>query len=435
MRRYFIGGALVLVTALGTFFAIGGGPGTGPATGRVQRPARYGGRVWPTAQQSQCFEYPASTNYALSSQDLATGWSAANTGSTNPTPSADTSIAPTCAAAKNIPGCGLVTADRIQVPAVGAAENSFIYQAGCPNQIHSTGWWVCGTAGGVSETGTADIYTGGGTINGSFRCPFTVCPNWTRCTRDNSDPGTTLGIGNFGNLPPVGARAALDIQVWQADCQDSDTITPSIPTAGASVARDAGCVSGATKVLAGMGDSITLASGTGLYPLPVRVAYALDPVDFSYGWIQGGVAGETCADILARWPSVKAQGVTHLFLHCGVNDARTGRTAAAAWADQLALLTDALASGVKPRLVKTLNFEGAVDADPAKVTMINDLKVLQQAWCDSHGLACADPAATMQTGNALINHQGDFLHPNGTGSEQLKTAIYVWAERAAEGWP
>lgn len=380
--------------------------------------------------------YPASTNHALSSQDLFSGWSATATGVSNPTLGNNTSTAPTCAAAKNIRGCGLQTADRIQVPAVGAGQNSFVYQTGCPSETHSTGWWVAGTPGGVSETGTVDIYTGGGVPNGAFRCAFAMHPTWTWCTNNGAAAGTTLAIGNFADLDPIGARPALDIQVWQADCQTSDAITPSIgPTAGVPLARGGSCVLGATRVLAGMGDSITLASGTGLDPLPVRVAYALDGTENSYGWIQGGVAGDTCAQVLARWPAVKAQGVTHLFLHCGVNDARTGVTDAAAWASQVALLDDALASGIKVRLVKTLNFEGAVDADPSKVAMINALKVRQQAWCTAHSLACADPAATMQTGNVLNNHQGDFLHPDATGSELLKTAIYVWAERAAEGWP
>lgn len=385
-----------------------------------------------------CTEYEEATNYVLHSQNLGGGgWALANSAGSNPTITDNTSFAPTCLQIGNdVSGCGLQVADRLQVPAVLSGTSSFAYQTGCPNQVHSTGLWVAGTLGGVSETGSIDVYTGGG-VNGCFSCTFAAYPNWTWCTANNAAAGTTIAIGRYAAAPcATGDRAAIDVQIWQVDCQDADEITPSIgATAGAAVTRDAGCVDAPTRMVAGMGDSITAANGTGVDPLPIRVASALDGLTaYNYDFFQGGVPGERCDEILARWPAAKAAGATHMFLHCGINDVVQDRLPAAIWADQEALISDALASGIRVRLVKTLNFDGSSITTPTRVQRVNDLKVLQQAWCDAHGLACADPAATMQTGDTLINHTGDFIHPNATGQEQLKVAITEWPQRASEGW-
>lgn len=180
-----------------------------------------------------------------------------------------------------------------------------------------------------------------------------------------------------------------------------------------------------------MGDSIMLASGTGLQQVAVRLSEALGD---DYGWIAAGVSGDTCADVLARWPAVADAGVTHLALMCGVNDARTGRTAAQAWADESALLNHALDAGVRVRLVKTLNFDGANDSSSSKVAMINTLREYQQAWCDARGLACADPALALQAGDVLRFHQGDYLHPDTQGSVIFVTILAAWPSRYVEGW-
>lgn len=364
--------------------------------------------------------YPAVTNSVLQSQNVASGWSAENHLSSNPTVTADTSLAPACADVYNIRGCGLVTADRLQVPALADGRVSQIYQSnGCPAGQHSGGVYLKGTSG----SGTLRMYTGQLCV----ACPFTASA-WTRCEAN----GGTSSNGKFslGNIASVGgacsgAMDAVDVQFWQADCQDTPRLTPPILTEAAAVTRPPGYVRGATKLLAGMGDSITASTGTGLVPAPVGVAYLLGP---EYAWIQGGVPGDTCADVLARWAAVAAQSPTHVFVMCGVNDARTGRTAAAAWADLEDILEDARARRMKVRPVLTLNFDGAADSTPTGVAMINTLRASISAWCSANGVQCVNPATDLQTGDALkAEYSDDGIHLNAAGQA-------IFRQHIAQDW-
>lgn len=370
--------------------------------------------------------YPATLNRVLSSQDLASGWSATNTGSSNPTITADYGTSPTCAEAGNLPDCGLTTADRIQVPALSDGQLSIITQgSACPSGAHSAGVWVKGTA----ASGSLDMLAG----DLCTSCPYTT--SWSRCTANGGAASTTFALGNIstvGSGTCQGAKSALDVQVWQMDCQNRSTISPSIgPTGAASLSRPPGHVYAATRKLAGMGDSITYASGSGLFPTPIRVANALGP---QYAWIQGGVPGDTCAQVLARWPAVLAQlsAGDLMFLMCGVNDIRTGVSAATAYTSWAAIMDSAKAAGLRMRPVLTLNFEGASDYDAAKGIALNDLRTLEQAWCTANGVECSDPAAELQTGNEIKApyQQGDGIHLSGAGqvvfAQYIAKGAWVW---------
>lgn len=361
-----------------------------------------------------CTPYPAVTNYVRSSQDLKWGWSSAGGCSVDE----DVAPAPACADSFNTRGCGRVTAGHIHCPAVGEGENAFVYQNNaCPSGTRSAGAFLRARDGG---TATPGLYVGGSVyvyeVNG-----------WTRSKVESVTSGsTTFAIGNFGPRPE------LDVDFWQADCQDSAALLPPVVTGAVPLRREAGCVGSNVRKVAGLGDSIMLASGTGLPQVGVRVAEALGP---DYAAIEAGVAGDTCAAVRARWPSVLDAGVTHLVVMCGVNDARTGRTASQAWGDLSAVLEDALDAGVKVRPVLTLNFEGSGDADSTKVAMVNTLRGSIASWCSSHDIACADPAVALQTGDALkTDLRQDGTHPNAAGSVLFVTHISSWPQRYVEGW-
>lgn len=363
--------------------------------------------------------YPRTQNKVLSSQDLSSGWSATNTGSSNPTITADFGDAPTCAEANNLPGCGLQTADRIQAPALSDTQLSIVYQnSACPSGAHSAGLWTKGTR--------VDLLAGDLCVS----CAASV--DWSRCTASGGAASTTYAMGNVASVGSgdcQGAKGAVDVQVWQADCQNQSTISPSIgPTGGVPLVRPPGHVNAPRYLFAGMGDSITFASGSGLSPAPVRVANALGP---EYAWIQGGVPGDTCEEVLARWPAALAQSPTHMSLMCGVNDIRTGVSAATAYASWAAIMDSAKAAGLKLRPILTLNFEGAVDYDAAKGIALNDLRALQQAWCTANGVECSDPASELQTGNEIKApyQQGDGIHLSGAG--QVVFARFI----AMGSWP
>lgn len=374
-----------------------------------------------------CFVYPAYTNYVLGSSGLSGGyWFATNGHGSYGCAIVGSGPAPECAYSWNAVGCSLTKATRFTCPAVTSGELDIYYQdSACPAGTKSGGIWCASASGTV----TMDFQVGGSCKT----CTCTTTP--TRCILEDAKAGDRIAVGNQSgtNGCAGGPRGSLDVQVWQADCQNTVRLAPPLVTGAATVSKAAGCGQTITKIVAGLGDSITLASGTGVDPLPVRLANTLGP---EWGWIQGGVAGDTCADVLARWPTIKAAnpGITHVAIMCGVNDARTGRSAAQAWADEQSIIDDALTRGYKVRLIRTLNFKNNSEANPAKVQMINDLNTLQQAWCDSHSLACASPETTMEVADVLINHQGDFLHPDTTGTAQLNTAITSWPQRTAEGW-
>lgn len=360
-----------------------------------------------------CEPYPAVTNYVRSSQDLMWGWSSAGGCAVE----GGVVVAPSCAASFNTRGCGLMTAGRIRCPAVASGVNAFVYQSDvCPSGMRSAGAFFRASDGG---TATPGLYVGGSVY-------VYEVGGWVRSKVEGVTSGsTTFAIGNFGPAP------ALDVDFWQADCQDSLTLLPPVVTGAVPVRREAGCVPGQTRKLWVGGDS-TMTATDGLQAAAVRFAHALGP---SYGWLDGAESGSTCAGVRARWAVARDAGVTHAALFCGVNDARTGRTAEEAWADQEAVLSDAVDAGIPVRLIRTLNFEGAGDADETKVARINTLRGYQQAWCAANNRKCADPAVALQTGNAIkTEFQQDPTHPNAAGHQHLDAEVTSWPARYAEGW-
>lgn len=240
--------------------------------------------------------------------------------------------------------------------------------------------------------------------------------------------GASVVTSSYQSLTGTGSTAAASITptVMAFGELASNAATGAVVrNACFSLNGSAGCTSveagHATKVLATMGDSILL--GTGASVKSQELIWAMLGTDFSH--IEGAVANQTCAEVAARWAAVKAQGVTHLVTMCGVNDARLDNTAAAAFAAQEAMLDDALASNIKVRLVLTLNFEGAADANPTRIAMINDLRTLQQAWCTANSVTCANPASILQTGNQIQAkyHQGDYIHLNDLGASVYSSII------------
>ena len=361
-----------------------------------------------------CTAYPAVTNHVRSSQDLMWGWSSYGGCSVE----TNTTMAPACAESFNTRGCGRQTAGRIHCPAVADGVNAFVYQSDvCPSGMRSAAAYLRASDGG---TATPGLYVGGAVYANEVS-------GWVRVGVENVATGsTTFAIGNFGPRP------ALDVDFWQADCQDSAVLLPPVVTGARPVRREAGCVASSVRKVAGLGDSIMLASGTGLPQVAVRVAEALGP---DYAPVEAGVAGDTCADVRARWPALRDAGVSHLVVMCGVNDARTGRSASQAWEDLSAVLADASDAGVKVRPVLTLNFEGAGDADATKVATINTLRGYIAAWCVANNVACADPAAALQSGDALkTEYRQDGTHPNAAGSTLFVSMLTSWPQRWEEGW-
>lgn len=103
---------------------------------------------------------------------------------------------------------------------------------------------------------------------------------------------------------------------------------------------------GAVRSLVGLGDSIMAGSD-----IPTPLATAVQVLGPGSYYVNAGIAGQTSADISARWLSTESaicgiQRCTHLWLEGGTNDLRfVANAPAAVIANMLTVVDDALSRG------------------------------------------------------------------------------------------
>lgn len=147
-----------------------------------------------------------------------------------PTVTADYGVAPD----------GTTTADRIEFPATSSGRVSILYQTdGCPSGNVAVSCFVRGLDGG----GTIDIGLGDGPSG--YRggaCNF-INTSWSRCYVEGMEINTGGAISFFlgsGSAALEGTpREASDVLVSRCQCENGSTVSPSIPTAAATVTRAA----------------------------------------------------------------------------------------------------------------------------------------------------------------------------------------------------
>lgn len=170
----------------------------------------------------------ARTNSTVRSQQIDNAaWTLGQTGVPGvPTVTADQATAPD----------GTLTADRVQIPATIAGQNSFAGQTGgCP----------------VSTTAVSSLFVRGNGSSGTMDvCLFTTGPcvscafvagSWSRCPTPSGTTGPS-GDWYFGNLTNMNGgttRSANDVFVWGAQCEAGAYATSYIPTTSAAVTRNA----------------------------------------------------------------------------------------------------------------------------------------------------------------------------------------------------
>lgn len=132
---------------------------------------------------------------------------------------------------------GTTTADRVQIPATGAAHYALLYQSLSLTGAASASALVKGNA----TSGTTDIclYNNGGSVYGCAPCTY-VAGSWTKCKVENVPSGAangTLLIGNASLYNGGTARGAQDIFVWGVQWEVSVFASSYIKTTSASATR------------------------------------------------------------------------------------------------------------------------------------------------------------------------------------------------------
>jgi lysophospholipase L1-like esterase len=173
------------------------------------------------------------------------------------------------------------------------------------------------------------------------------------------------------------------------------------------------------RAVTALGDSIT-AGGGGTTAYPNRLAESLP---FPWHVHNDGVGGNTSAQMGARWTAgINRAGYGVLVMLGGINDVYSDVPATTIWANQKAVLDDAVARGLRTILLTTLPFGSAAGAwNEARQAQLDALLALQAAYT---GGPVIDANAAIRDPDHPLNilpayDLGDGIHLNNTGQAVL----------------
>jgi len=164
------------------------------------------------------------TNPVLQSESLDNAaWTLTASGVANPT------VTPNAATAPN----GTLTAERVQIPAVTAAQFSAIEQpaGACPNALDSASLFVRGNA----TSGTISLVVGSPVV--CLSCAYNST-GWSRCEPASFTlaSGGLFLVGNDG-VDCGSGQGAQDVFIWGTQCEAGAYATSYMPTASVGVTR------------------------------------------------------------------------------------------------------------------------------------------------------------------------------------------------------
>lgn len=191
---------------------------TGIANGDLVKCANNQARVMPGGDDGGTWlgvlNEPDHTTVLKDDSDFTSGnWTLEHVVQPVPTVTANAGVAPD----------GNSTADRIQFPATGAAEDSAIRQDTTASGTYSAGVYIKGFGG---TSGTVDFCTYNGSAWECGACAF-VGSTWTRCAHENYSSDTYWLLGNAG-FRSGNAHVANDVLVWGGDFQSGTKLMSHI---------------------------------------------------------------------------------------------------------------------------------------------------------------------------------------------------------------
>lgn len=194
--------------------------------------------------------------------------------------------------------------------------------------------------------------------------------------------------------------------------------------AGVGTTRATGKVAG--SVIGWLGDSHTVGAGASNVAFAFRMVtpvYTGGLVASMFGSVNGGIAGETSAQVAARAQSVLDAGAETLFVMCGTNDAGASITATTYIANLDTIKSAADRAGV-PMVVGTVPPRAA---SGAATDLTNAYNLQLRVWARNNGVPLADTWAALvdpATGLMLAAYDsGDGVHFNDGGHEAMAETI------------
>ena len=271
---------------------------------------------------------------------------------------------------------------------------------------------------GLVSVGSGSFHPGGGWGNVTCNTARQVCTSGQCATSAAGDAVTAqtrvyVGAGVLSGQPFQGIVSRVCVDGSASRCgPDRTTVSPNS--------------------ILWLGDSIT----AGNVSSPTRPPYSLQ-LELSQRVnstsrivMNGGFGGDNAAAMLVRWNAYFAtQGYSTLIFLGGVNDLRTGTSAATIYATIIQILDAARVRGMSVVVVSVTPWGNWAEWTAGRQTETLALNALLSAWATTNGQTYVDAYTALSAGGgtpedlAAIYDSGDGLHPNAAGTTLLATTV------------
>lgn len=267
----------------------------------------------------------------------------------------------------------------------------------------------------------------------------------------------TIAYDDLTEVVPSTAATMYQAPSWVAEVLEAGEAAAEIPalvTAAETAATTAaaalttiqttadaytGSVFGSRRI-GFAGDSITAGSGASSTGLAfINQACRIAGRARATPKVNGGVAGERSSQVLTRVPAIIAEGIDHLHIQVGTNDASQSVTVATFGANVAAIADLARKAGLSASIGLVPPRGAAASTTIHQLTRLYNVWITM--WAPSAGLTVADtytPLVDPTTGYlAAASDSGDGTHPSNAGHLLMapEVAAAIIARHIDPPWP